>query len=246
VKFVKNIDLYVGRMPDKHRKKGETGLWLSPEILKTTSLPQMSSIWWWLPPAIFPEDEKIWEEAIEMLLKKGATQFVLNAPWQMAFFSNSPLLRGGRGVSKEMRLWAGPFCNIANGLAIQTLASLEFSGAIVSPELAREEYLSLAKNSSLPLGIVIFGDYPLCVSRTISENLTLCAPFSSPKHEDAYIVKHDGNYWVYPNWQLNLSNHKDELARAGYRVFAYLTEPLPDQIALKDRPGLWNWGHQLV
>jgi len=233
---VKNIDLYVGRMPDKRRKNGETGLWLSPEILKTMSLPIASSIWWWLPPAIFPEDEKIWEEAIEMLLKKGATQFVLNAPWQMAFFSNP----------KKMMLWAGPFCNIANGLAIQTLTSLGFSGAIVSPELAREEYLSLAKNSPLPLGIVIFGDYPLCVSRTISENLTALAPFSSPKHEDAYIVKHDGNYWVYPNWRLNLSNHKDELARAGYRLFVYLTEPLPDQIVLKDRPGLWNWGHQLV
>ncbi|HAO21135.1 MAG TPA: peptidase U32, partial [Desulfobacteraceae bacterium] len=116
---MKNIDLYVGRMPDKRRKNGETGLWLSPEILKTMSLPIASSIWWWLPPAIFPEDEKIWEEAIEMLLKKGATQFVLNAPWQMAFFSNP----------KKMMLWAGPFCNIANGLAIQTLTSLGFSGA---------------------------------------------------------------------------------------------------------------------
>jgi putative protease len=233
---VKNIDLYVGRTPDKHRKKGETGLWLSPEILKTMPLPQVSSIWWWLPPAIFPEDEKIWEEAIEMLIKKGATQFVLNAPWQIAFFPNP----------KNMRLWSGPFCNIANGLAIKMLASLGFSGAMVSPELGREDYLSLAKNSSLPLGIVIFGDYPLCVSRTISENLTLCAPFSSPKREEAYVVNRDGNYWVYPNWRLDLLAHKDELARAGYRVFTYLNEPLPDQIALKDRPGLWNWNHQLV
>lgn len=233
---MKPIDIYVSRTPDKRKKNGESGLWLSPEIFKTMSLPPVSSFWWWLPPAIFPEDEKIWEETIETVLKKGATRFVLNAPWQIAFFSNS----------ENMRLWAGPFCNIANRFAIQTLASLGFSGVIVSPELGREDYPSLAKHSSLPLGIVLSGDYPLCVSRTISENLTLDSPFSSPKREEAYVVKHDGNYWLYPNWRLDLLAHKDELIRAGYRVFAHLNEPLPERIVLKDRPGLWNWAHQLV
>ena len=104
---------------------------------------------------------------------------MLNAPWQLAFFS----------MPKKLNLWAGPFCNIANPLAIKTLASLGFKGAIVSPELGRKDYVVLPKNSPLPLGIVISGNWPLCVSRIISEKLDAQKPLISPKGEESWGQK---------------------------------------------------------
>jgi putative protease len=47
--------------------------------------------------------------------------------------------------------------------------------------------------------------------------------------------------WVYPNWRLELQDRRRELEQAGYRLFVHLIEPLPDRVALKERPGRWNW-----
>jgi putative protease len=161
---------------------------------------------------------------------------VLNAPWQLAFFS----------MPKKLNLWAGPFCNITNPLAIKTLASLGVKGAIVSPELGRKDYMILPKHSSLPLGIVISGNWPLCVSRIISEKLDAQKPMISPKGEESWVQKFESDYWVYPNWKLDISAKKNQLEKAGYRLFVHLVEPIPKEVTLKKRPGLWNWDLDLL
>jgi putative protease len=51
----------------------------------------------------------------------------------------------------------------------------------------------------------------------------------------------DSNYWVYPNWMLNLTAYRKELEQAGFQRFVHLTEPVPPHIRIKDRPGNWNW-----
>ncbi|MBW2643987.1 MAG: hypothetical protein JRC89_11635 [Deltaproteobacteria bacterium] len=182
----------------------------------------ISRLWWWLPPVIWPEDEVRFKELVDLVLKKGAQNFVLNAPWQIAFFS----------VPKKLNLWAGPFCNIANPLAVKTLASLGVKGVIVSPELGRKDYFMLPKHSPLPLGIVISGNWPLCVSRIISEELDTQKPLISPKGEE--------------NWKLDISAKKNHLEKAGYRLFVHLVEPVPKEMTLKKRPGLWNWNLDLM
>jgi putative protease len=55
------------------------------------------------------------------------------------------------------------------------------------------------------------------------------------------VKRLDGNYWVFPNWKLDLSPKRAALKRAGYRLFVRLTEPVPKAVKLKNRPGLWNW-----
>ena len=70
---------------------------------------------------------------VGLALKKGARIFVLNGPWQITFF-NEP---------RKLKLWAGPFCNLANALALNALKPLGYSGAMVSPELGRQGYLRL-------------------------------------------------------------------------------------------------------
>ncbi len=167
---------------------------------------------------------------------------MLNAPWQIAFFSNP----------KSLNLWAGPFCNIANPLAVDMMKSLCFSGVIVSPELGAEDYMQLPAQSSLPLGIVISGNFPFCVSRipppfyssqTGDDTGML---FTSPKGEQGWVRKYGEDIWVYPNWQIDLNEKKDELQKAGYTFFVHLTEPIPDGVNLKKRPGLWNWDLGLI
>ena len=48
-------------------------------------------------------------EALDRVRGQGARTFVLNDPWQVALF---------RGTASALRLWAGPFCNLANPLDV--------------------------------------------------------------------------------------------------------------------------------
>ncbi|OQX05401.1 MAG: peptidase U32 [Desulfobacteraceae bacterium IS3] len=231
------IEFSVKRMPDKKKPDGAAGFWLSDEITTSHfSFLTSHSIYWWLPPVIWPEDESKWDSLIQLALKNGSRNFVLNAPWQTAFFREPG----------QLSLWAGPFCNIANPLAVKELASLGFSGVIVSPELGAADYLDLPKHSSLPLGIVISGNWPLSVSRVISDQLKTDVPFFSPKGEEAWAAKYGSDIWIFPNWQSDITEKKKELQAAGYSLFVHLSEPLPEKVKLKKRPGIWNWDISLL
>ncbi len=56
----------------------------------------------------------------------------------------------------------------------------------------------------------------------------------------------DSNFWIYPNWKLDLTAFHQELERAGYQCFVHLIELVPQSIPMKDRPGAWNWGLNLL
>lgn len=227
----KLVELNVHRRFDKSEKQVPGGLWLSDETLKITPHRSISRIHWWLPPVGWPAEEKAFNKLLERAMGKGGRHFVLNTPWQIASFHDR----------KNLVLWAGPFCNVANPLALKAIAGMGFSGAVVSPELEQSDFLALPRHSSLPLGIVISGSWPLCISRTISDDIKQNKPFTSPRGEQAWVVKHESDYWVFPNWKLDLTAKKDKLKRAGYQMFVHLLEPIPTAVKLKKRPGLWNW-----
>jgi U32 family peptidase len=224
-------ELQVYREVGRKVREGAAGLWLGKD-LPTGIRPEMfSKIWWWLDPVIWPSAEDNMTRSIDRVIKNGGRNFVLNAPWQAAFFR----------IPKSVNLWAGPFCNISNGLAVGTLEKLGFSGAMVSPELGREDLLSLPKQSPLPLGIVLSGHWPVCISRTLSEGIDMDKPFASPKGEQAWIRKYEENYWIYPNWKLDIRDQRNTLQMAGYVLFMHLYEYVPRTVQLKNRPGMWNW-----
>ena len=229
------FELHVYRKPLQKGNRHRTGIWLSLETSQINSAGSRSGNWWWLPPVIWPDEEKEIQRLIKSVYSKGARHFVLNAPWQISLFPNP----------KEAQLWAGPFCNLANPLSIAAVASLGFVGAIVSPELGRDDFLKLPQHSPIPLGMVIAGNWPLCVSRPLAEELKLNTPFASPKGEQAWVAKYDSSYWVFPNWKLDLSGQKKLLQKAGYSLFAHLVEPLPKTVRIKKREGVWNWGIKL-
>jgi putative protease len=185
---------------------------------------------------IWPENEEQTSDWIQAAIQKGARSFVLNAVWQIGFFR----------TLKKFNLWAGPFCNLANPLAIAAIETMGFKGAIVSPELGGEDFLKLPHQSSIPLGIVLTGNWPLCVARSITPEIQLDKPFVSPKGEQAWATRYGPDYWIYPNWKLDLGPHRKALQKAGYSLFVNLIEPVPKHVKLKKRQGVWNWKHSLA
>jgi len=211
----------------------DTGMWISSG---SYGIKPMGRTWLWLDPLLFPEEEILCRRYIDAAVKKGAKNFVLNAPWQIELFRQPG----------KLNLWAGPFCNITNTRTIGFLKSLGFSGAIVSPELDKDNFLTLPQTSSLPLGMVIQGNWPLAVSRIVSPDLSIGQPFFSPKGEGAWTSKSNNTYYTFPNWMMDLSDKRDELQQAGYTMFVTLNERIPKGMKMKSRPGLWNWNLKLL
>jgi len=210
--------------------QAHVGVWLNTDDAEM-DFSDNFRVWYWLPPVIWPDEEAGVACLIGQALKHRCRNFVLNAPWQISLFP----------IDAKLRLWAGPFCNISNDLAVEMLSFMGFSGAIVSPELGKSDYPRLPAKSPIPLGIVISGYWPLCISRTVSGAIETDKPFVSPKGEQAWIRRYGGNYWIYPNWPINLTAVQDQLIKIGYRAFVHMEEPVPDAIRIKKRQGLWNW-----
>lgn len=223
--------MHVQRRPAQRLPHSSQGLWLSPQALEKVAAATLSHAWWWLPPVIWPAEASLWQQAVRHLLRKGARRFVLNAPWQTAFFDRE----------EDLNLWAGPFCNIANPLAVRAFRQIGGKGVIVSPELGRPDLEMLAQKSVLPLGIVISGNWPFCVSRALAEGFKIDQPFVSQKGEEGWARRYDNLYWVFPNWTIDLKSAQDILVKAGFRLFVHLEEPLPKSVRIKKRPGRWNW-----
>ncbi|MDA8141444.1 MAG: U32 family peptidase [Desulfobacteraceae bacterium] len=223
--------MHVMRHAGARIPKTSLALWLTADIVRRLPAGQVSTTWWWLPPVIWPGEEALWQQLIKDLLAKEAQRFVLNAPWQVAFFHRS----------SELSLWAGPFCNIANPLAVRALKLLGFHGAIVSPELGRQDMENLAAKSVLPLGAVVSGQWPFCVSRVLAEDLKPGQTFVSPKGEEGWVQRYGELYWIFPNWPIQLQSAQNTLTKAGYRLLVHLEEPIPKSVQIKKRPGKWNW-----
>ncbi len=223
--------MHVRRNPGRRMRKTSPGLWINFNQLKYVQPDDAKHTWWWLPPVIWPEHEDQWQQHISQLVRMGGRRFVLNAPWQMALFKRS----GG------LNLWAGPFCNIANPLAIRGFKMMGGKGVIVSPELGKTDMEALAAKSVLPVGAVVSGFWPFCVSRVLAEDLKTDLPFISPKGEEGWAHQFEHLYWIYPNWQVDLRAAQDHLKKAGYRMFVHLDEPVPKAVKIKRRPGLWNY-----
>ncbi len=224
-------------------------LWISNRGMKKIPEKQIKNIWWWLPPVMWPDnDEKLYSNAVNQIVSKGGRNFVINIPWQISLFKYYLITekQNEKNKIKNLNLWAGPFCNIANTSFLDTLKTMGFSGAIVSPELDRDSLLSLPRSSPLPLGAVIFGNWPVSISRIISDDISMDRVFSSPMGENCWVSKKDENYWVFPGWQLDLSTQKKEMEKAGYSVFITINENVPKTIIMKKRPGLWNWKLRLL
>lgn len=229
---IREITLSRGK-PGQRRDHTETGVWISTQGY---SISPSGRNWLWLDPLLFPGEEKICSQYITRAIKKGAKNFVLNAFWQLSLFKNP----------KKLNLWAGPFCNITNSMTVNLLKQHGFSGAIVSPELDKETFCSLPGSCDLPIGLVIYGNWPLGISRIISEDLKTNQAFTSPMGETAWISKFNNNYVVFPNWCLDLTSKKDTLANAGFSLFINIHENIPRSIKMKNRQGLWNWNLKLL
>ena len=196
----------------------------------------MPRVSWWLPPVLWPEEEEGLARALRQLWQSGARNFVCNAPWQACLVPEG----------EDRNMIAGPFCNIANGSMIGQLAKLGFTAAIVSPELARADYMALPKQSPLPLGFITEGFWPVGISRFGMTGVKANEPFVSPKGEIFWARQYGGNVWLYPGWPLNLSEKRPDLENAGYSFFVRIQETPPASLPELRRDGLFNWEGTLL
>lgn len=227
----REMHVYFSQLPSGKRF-GQQAIWLKASILNRVTRTLIPKIWFWLPPVIWPKEEKKFKQLIANTIHRGGKKFVLNSPWQIGLFESV----------KRKTIWAGPYCNLANQLAMQELKDMGFSGAFVSPELNQEDVLSLPQKNPLPLGIVIKGYWPFCISRILSPELKLGSFLESPKKELLWIDKQDQNIFLYPNWELDLSSKKSELEQAGYYLLAYIYVQLPPKLPKSSRrTSTFNW-----
>ena len=226
------IDIF-RKHPPALKTHNDKGFWISANGYGIKPTPR---VWLWLDPVLFPDEEKICQNYIKIALKKGAKNFVLNSPWQIALFDNP----------QKLNIWAGPFCNITNCLAVEMLKNKGFSGAIVSPELESQILLSLPERSCLPLGAVCRANWPVAISRIAAPPLDIGKGFTSPMGEAAWTSKYNATYHTFPNWSLDLSSKTDELKQAGFAMLVNLFENIPKGIRMKPRPGTWNWHLKLL
>lgn len=222
-------------------KHSHMALWLSPKAqeVSRTIVPRMA---WWLPPVIWPEEEAGMRRLVHHMMRNGATHFVCNAPWQMAFFQNleTPERFG------ELDILAGPFCNVANAAHIAQLERMGFAGAFVCPELPAADLLALPAQSSLPLGFVLDGFWPVAIARFSLLGIKPNEPFASPKGEVFWARNYGGNVWIYPGWPLNFTEKRAELEKAGYSFFLHVDETPPASLPEVRRHGLFNWDEELL
>ena len=221
------------KQPPALKTHNDKGFWISANGY---GIKPPARAWLWLDPVLFPEEEKICQNYVKTALKKGAKNFVLNSPWQITLFDNP----------QKLNIWAGPFCNITNCLAVEMLKRKGFSGAIVSPELESQTLLSLPGRCCLPLGAVCRANWPVAISRIAAPLLDLGKGFTSPMGEAAWTSKHNATYHTFPNWSLDLSSKTDELKQAGFAMLVNLFENIPKGIRMKPRPGTWNWHLKLL
>lgn len=228
----RRLDMCVATQPGRGRD-----VWLNAKVVDIPgNAVKMSAFW--LQPVIWPEEEEKILRQISLVWKKGARRFVCNAPWQRALFPEN--------LPENAELIAGPFCNIANTLALQELRNAGYKAAIISPELSRKEILELPKISPLPLGLLIKGFWPVGISRFGLTGINVNEEFNSPKGEGFWARNHGGNIWIFPAWPLDISEKKSDLLQAGYSFFVTIEERKPDSLSSRKRAGLFNWdGHLL-
>lgn len=236
----KRTELNVFRSLPRGQARGgksvETGIWLERSALLDVPRPVTGRIWWWLPPVLWPNEEDRYRKLLAEARERGARIFVLNAPWQVGLFEDK----------HDLRLIAGPFCNMASAQTAAQFAGLGIECAFVSPELSGEEILSLPRHSPIPLGIVVGGFWPLGLTRILAEEVHTEQPILSPRGEVAWVRKFGANHWIYPGWELDLSGHRRELEQAGYAVFASLREDWPTFLDVAPRTSVFNWVQGLL
>jgi len=232
-------EMTVSRRPQRHQGQMVQAMWLDLKFLERMTPATCRNLAWWLPPVIWPNEETAWRKALRRVRSLGASFFLCNAPWQIQLFAQDK-------ASNAEEIWAGPFCNTANALAVEELRRLGFAGAMVSPELDEESFLDLPKQASLPLGVVLQGMWPLAVSRLQAEALHPEKAVRSPKGEVAWARKYGQNLWIFPDWPLDLATRKSRLEAAGYRLFVHIHEKLPAGLRERPRSSAFNWNLRLL
>ncbi len=236
--FANPIDLHIYRCkPGNPSARPPQAFWADiPRIIRENLQNKGKGQWIWLPPNIWPQEESTWIEALASLKSCPELRIVLGSLWQTSLLP----------PSIKADIWAGPFCNLANARSVSVAAELGCHGAFPSVELGGKDLYALGEESPLPLGIVLRGLWPACISRIPASGIRPATPVESPKGEIFWSMRYGGNHWIFPNWHLDLTPKREELQEAGFSVFAHIQESVPRKINLKDRPGLWNFEHGLL
>ena len=65
-------------------------------------------------------------------------------------------------------------------------------------------------------------------------------------HEVAFVRKHGQNNWIFPGWELDLSNEYKTLEKLGIKTFITIREDWPKAVPRPKRTSEFNWRLKLL
>lgn len=165
---------------------------------------------WCLPPVIMENEVEFFSKAITQLIKNNFKTWQLGHVGQQLFFERK----------ERLSLLGDYTLNILNSQALLVLHDLKLQRAQAAIEIDRKilgDILSSksATNSSVDLGMTVYGTPPLFTARPMAKHFLYAQPFVSPKGESFVLRKAWNSTVAIDENPFSLLSKLNELAKMG-------------------------------
>lgn len=165
---------------------------------------------WCLPPVIMENEVEFFSKAITQLIKNNFKAWQLGHVGQQFFFERK----------ERLSLLGDYTLNILNSQALLVLHDLKLQRAQASIEIDRKSLGDIlssksANNSSVDLGMTVYGTPPLFTARPMAKHFLYAQPFVSPKGESFVLRKAWNSTVAIDENPFSLLSKLNELAKMG-------------------------------
>jgi putative protease len=148
---------------------------------------------WCLPPVIMENEVEFFSKAITQLINKNFKTWQLGHVGQQLFFERK----------ERLNLLGDYTLNILNSQALLVLHDLKLQRAQAAIEIDRKSLGDIlssksAINSSVDLGMTVYGTPPLFTARPMAKHFLYAQPFVSPKGESFVLRKACQAFFICP------------------------------------------------
>jgi putative protease len=167
---------------------------------------------WCLPPVIMENEVEFFSKAITQLIKNNFKTWQLGHVGQQLFFERK----------ERLSLLGDYTLNILNSQALLVLHDLKLQRAQAAIEIDRKSLGDIlssksAANSSVDIGVTVYGTPPLFTARPMAKHFLYAQPFVSPKGESFVLRKAWNSTVAIDENPFSLLSKLNELAKMGVK-----------------------------